>query len=110
MAKKSKSDKTLFAFLATFFSIIGFIIALIVRRDDKYVMHYAKISLVIFIFYVLFGIVSLVFSIVPVFGTVIEVAINVALCLVWILSWVYALSGEMKTIPVVSDLADKLDF
>ena len=35
-----KDDSTIYAFLATILSIIGFIIAIIAKKDDKYVMYY----------------------------------------------------------------------
>jgi hypothetical protein len=35
-----KDDSTIYAFLATILSIVGFIIAIIAKRDDKYVMYY----------------------------------------------------------------------
>ena len=50
---KKINDKKLHAFLASFFTIIGFIIALILWKDDKYVMFYAKQGLILFIGYVL---------------------------------------------------------
>ena len=45
-----KKDKTLFAFVTTFLSIVGFIIALLAWKKDKYVMHYAKISLAVYVY------------------------------------------------------------
>ena len=56
-AKLNSDSKTL-AFIAAFFGIIGFIIAIIAKRDDKYVMYYAKHSLVIFIIAVIAGVIG----------------------------------------------------
>ena len=52
MVKKTKridDDRKLYAFISSFFTIVGFIIALILWRKDKYIMHYAKHGLVLFI-------------------------------------------------------------
>ncbi|MCX5704306.1 MAG: hypothetical protein NT066_07465, partial [Candidatus Omnitrophica bacterium] len=55
-AIRKDDDSKLFAWLATFFLIIGFIIALVTKKDNKYVMFYAKQSLVIFIAWIILGI------------------------------------------------------
>ncbi len=108
--KKSKdNDKTLFAFLATFLSIIGFIIALITKRDDKYVMYYAKQSLVIFVIGAIAGFLVLFIKWIPIMGTLINFALSILIFIIWLLSWLYALSGEEKYIPFVSDWAEKVN-
>ncbi len=106
MAKKD--NKILFAFLATFLSIIGFIIALLVNREDKYVMYYAKQSLVIFIIALIAGAITGIFGWIPIIGWIISFAINIIIIIAWFLSWLYALSGEKKEIPIVSDFAEKI--
>ena len=106
--KKEQEDKKLFAFLATFLSIIGFVIALIAKRKDKYVMYYAKQSLVIFIIGVVAGILGNLIDWIPIIGMIIKFALGVLVFIVWLLSWIYALSGEQKEIPIVSDWAEKI--
>ena len=110
MAKKSvKSNKTddkiLFAFLATFLSIIGFIIALIEKKDDKYVMFYAKQSLIVFIVGAALGIIAKIFLTLPIIGSLINAAVGIIIFILWLLSWIYALSGEEKQVPVVGNYA-----
>ena len=102
-----KDEAILYAFLATFLSIIGFVVALIAKRDDEYVMHYAKISLVVFIIGAVAGILSGIFLIFPIIGKIIQFALGVIVFIIWLLSWFFALSGERKSIPIVSDLANK---
>jgi uncharacterized membrane protein len=106
---KSKDDKKLFAFLATFLSIIGFIISLIAKREDKYVMFYAKQSLVLFIVMVIGGIIASLLMILPIIGGIIYWSIEIALCILWIISWIYALSGEEKEVPFVGKYAEKIN-
>jgi len=115
MAKKDvkkpekKDDKILFAFLAAFLSIIGFVVALIIKRDDKYVMHYAKQSLVIFIIGAISSILTSILGWIPIIGWIISTALGIIVFIIWLLSWIYALSGEQKTIPIVSDWAKKIN-
>jgi len=108
--KLNKNDRILFAFLATFLSIIGFIIAILSKRQDKYVMFYARQSLIIFIISVILGISGKALEILPIVGTLINVAIGLLVFLMWIVSWLYALTGEEREIPIVSEFAEKIRF
>ena len=102
------NNQVLFAFLATFLSIVGFVIALIVKRNDKYVMFYAKQSLVIFIIGIIAGIIEKVLLLISIIGPIINFALGIIVLILWLLSWVYALSGKMKNIPIVSDWTKKI--
>ncbi len=101
----SSDDSRLFAFIATFLSIIGFIIALIFKKEDKYVMFYAKQSLGLFIVYLI----SLIAMIIPLIGDFISRVMSVVFIVLWIFSWIYSLSGKTKKVPIVGKYADKID-
>ena len=111
MAKKSvkkpkkDDDRKLFAFLATFLSIVGFIIALATKKNDKYVMHYAKQSLVIFLVFLLGWIVMIV----PLIGWVIGPIVDIIGLVFWVISWIYALTGEVKEVPIVGKYAKSIN-
>ena len=105
----SDDDKILFAFLAAFLSIIGFLLALVIRKDDKYVMFYAKQSLVIFVIGAIAGIMGNAVKIIPIIGTIIYGALFVLIFIAWFLSWIYALSGKEKTIPIISYWTEKVN-
>jgi len=107
MAKKTKrgDDKKLFAFLATFFTIVGFIIALVAKREDKYVMFYAKHGLVLFIGSIAIGIVAWI----PIVGWITGPILWIFLVVLWVIAWINALSGKQKRTFIISDLADKID-
>ncbi len=107
-ASKLNNDRILYAFLATFLSIIGFIIAILVKKDDDYVMHYAKQSLVIFIAGLAVGILSLVLKLIPILGGIISVLASLLVAVIWVISWIYSLSGEMKEVPVIGQFGEKI--
>ena len=109
VTKKENDDKKLFAFLATFLSIVGFLIALIAKKDNKYVMFYAKQSLVIFIAAIIGAAINMIIKWIPIFGWIVTTAINISILVLWILSWVFSLSGEEKKIPLVSEYAEKIN-
>jgi len=98
---KKQDDKILFAFLATFFTIIGFILALILKKQDKYVMFYAKQGLVLFIGQVIIGVLTpFLFFLSPVLW--------ILWIIIWVLSWINALSGETRNTFLIGDLAKKI--
>lgn len=105
-ARAKEDDTKVFAFLATFLSIIGFIIALLVKKENKYVMFYAKQSLVVFIVFVI----AWVCMIIPVIGWIIGWIIEVIAIVLWIISWIYALSGTEKEVPLIGQYAEKFNF
>jgi len=108
--EKKKDDRILFAFLATFLSIIGFVIALAAKKQDKYVMFYAKQSLVIFIIGAVAGVLGMILGVIPIMGWIIHFALNIVIFILWLLSWIYALSGEQKAVPVVGEWGKKFNF
>lgn len=107
-APSKQDDSKTFAFLATFLSIIGFVIALVTKKDDKYVMFYAKQSLILFIANI---IVYAVGAIIPIIGWFIIMPIGgLVIFVLWIISWLNALSGEEKELPVIGKFAEKFNF
>ena len=102
---KTQDEQKLFAFLATFLSIVGFIIAIIAKKNDKYVMYYAKQSLIVFIAFI----VSEIVHIVPVVGKIASGILYVITIVLWIFSWVYALSGKTKETPIIGQYGETIN-
>lgn len=104
MAKKSSKndDRKVFAWLATFLTIIGFVIALITKKNDDYVMFYAKQGLVLFIGQIIISILPALFFFR--FYAIKEI-LWIFWVILWIISWVNALSGEKRNTWLVADLA-----
>jgi|TARA_Y100000310_G_scaffold14273_1_gene14483 uncharacterized membrane protein len=105
MAKKTKrigdDDRKLYAFISSFFTIVGFIIALILWRKDKYIMHYAKHGLVLFI-------AQAVIIVLGPFLYFLSSVLWVLWVILWIVSWMNSFSGKMKKTFLIGDLADKI--
>jgi|TARA_B100001079_G_scaffold243962_1_gene230915 uncharacterized membrane protein len=105
MAKKTKrigdDDKKLYAFISSFFTIVGFIIALILWRKDKYIMHYAKHGLVLFI-------AQAVIIVLGPFLYFLSSVLWVLWVILWIVSWMNSFSGKIKKTFLIGDLADKI--
>ena len=102
---KLSEDSKLFAFLAVFLSIIGFVIALLAKKEDKYVMYYAKQSFVLFICFLIVSAVGLI----PIVGWISSPILAVLVFILWIIVLVNSLSGEIKETPVVGIYGNKLN-
>ena len=98
---KKEDDKKLFAFLASFFTIIGFIIAIILWKKDRYVMFYAKQGLVLFIGQIIIAVLT------PVLFLLTSV-LWVFWIILWAVTWINALSGKLKDTIIIGDLAKKI--
>ena len=105
ISKKVSSESKLFAFIATFFTLLGFLIAIVAKRKDKYVMHYAKNGLVIFLLFFVIRIFDWTFGIIPFYGSTITFFMSTGVVILWLASWIYALSGDKSNIIIVSDIA-----
>jgi len=103
--KLASNESQLFAFLATFLTIIGFIIALVAKRDDKYVMFYAKQGLVLFIIQI---IISIVDGIPFLGGFLFEPILWILFIVAWFIAWANALSGKMKNTWLIGKFAKKI--
>jgi len=103
MAKSS--DSKLFAFLAVLLSIVGFLIALLSKKKDKYVMHYAKQSLVLFICLIAINALMMV----PILGWMLGMVLWLVWVVLWMITIVYSLSGDKKETPLIGKYAKKID-
>ena len=103
------SDTKLFALLGIVLTIVGFILALLVKKDNKYVMFYAKQGLVLFIAAVVANVVGVVMSFIPIIGNLVYGVLWVLVVILWVLGIIYSLSGEEKDLPIIGGLARKIN-
>jgi uncharacterized membrane protein len=92
-----------------FFAVISYIsflciIALVLKKENKFALYHAKQGLVLFVFEV----VSFVLSIIPILGWLIKVLGLLVFTLVALWGILQALMGNYSRIPLISDIADKI--
>lgn len=105
----SKEDeKKLTAFIVIGFSILGFILAYATKKHDKYIMFYAKQSLIIFFTWIIIGAVSYTTNIIPIIGGIITGAMTIFGVLIWIICMLYSLSGKEKKVPIIGEIAEDI--
>lgn len=107
---QDKENYKLLAFIATFLSIIGFIIILLTKTQNKYVKHYARQSLVVFIFMLICFLISQVALFIPIIGEYIELVLNLLVIAAWLISWVYSLMNKMLEVPVIGKYGRSINF
>ena len=112
MAKKrmGKADESkLYAFLGVFLTVIGFIIVLATKKDDKYAMFYGKQGLILFLAWIVVWFAAIILAFIPFLGWLIMGAAYLCMVLLWVIGIIYSLSGEMKEIPVIGQFARKIN-
>jgi uncharacterized membrane protein len=92
-------NSKIFAFLAVFLGIIGFLIVFLLKKDDAYAMYYAKQSLVIFIGMIISSVLMVV---------LVGLLLYVVMIVLWLLALINSLSGEMKPTPIIGKFADSI--
>ncbi len=105
MKSNKNSDNKLWAFVAVFFGIIGFLLVFLLQRKNKYAMFYAKESLALFLIGVLIGFTGSM----PFVGWV-SVPLSIGMFVLWIFGIVYAISGEKQHVPLTGELAKQFTF
>ena len=114
MVRKSSGlndDSKTWAWLAAFLSVLGFILVILSdKKKDKYVMYYAKQSLVVFVALVVIAILNNILIWIPIVGWLVMVVLNIIGFILWLLSWLNALSGEMKETWLVGKFAKEINF
>jgi len=104
-----KGDKKLQAFITTFLSLLGFVIALVAWRKDKYVMFYAAQSIVVFVIAIIASVIQNILLFIPILGWIINAALGILVFILWLISWLNALSGEMKEVPMFGKWGRKIN-
>jgi uncharacterized membrane protein len=99
-----KDDEKLFAFLGAFFVLIGFLLVLSLRKENKYAMFYAKQGLVLFIAAVIFSI----FSRIPLIGWIFSTILLICWIILWVITFVNSLYGKEINTFLVGELAKKI--
>jgi uncharacterized membrane protein len=107
--KKEIEEGKIFAFLGIFLTLIGFLIVLIAKKENKYAMHYAKQGLVLFIAYFAVMIVIMFIGWIPIIGWLITTALWIGMLILWVIGIIYSLSGEEKDIPIIGEMAKKIN-
>src|SRR3989344_2430614 len=82
----------------------------VVKRDNKYVMFYAKQSLGLFIVWVVVAVIGSVLKIIPAIGDVIYGFAMILFIILWVFGLVYSLSGEMKEVPILGSYVRSFRF
>jgi uncharacterized membrane protein len=85
---------------------ILFIVPLVTKKDSKFAVEHAKQGLVLFIAEIIVWVISYI----PFVGYIIGIVCGIALFLVALLAFIYAIQGKFWKIPFVYDFAKSFKF
>ncbi len=97
-------DENLEALLTYVLGWITGIVFLLAEKKSKFVKFHALQSTITF---GSISILLIVFGFIPVLGVLIDVLIDIAAVILWILLMIKAYSGEKYKLPIVGDIAEK---
>jgi len=97
------------AFLGIFLPLLGYFINLIIKSDNKYVMHYSNQGLILFFFGLLLTLAAKIIISLVIPLTLINDIVWILLLVIWVIGWINALSGEMRSTLIIGDLAKKFN-
>lgn len=117
-SSKEVEDGKAFAFLGVFLGLIGFVIVLLTKKENKYAMYYAKQGLVLtiacIIVWIPLWIILFILAFIPVigwiFGWILAAVFWVFFLVLWFIGWINALSGVEKPIPLIGQFGEKFKF
>ena len=96
MTEQLSNDSKLFAALSYLWLLS--VVMLVLKKDDEFVKFHAKQGTVIFV-------VSIILWFIPIIGWLLQIAVLIAV----VIGFLKAYSGERFKMPVVGDLADKIN-
>jgi len=101
MSEAEINDGKIFGFVA-YLGLIGFIVVLLTKKDNKFAIYHAKQSLVL----IIVSIISSFIIWIPIIGW----AVGIAELVLVIMGIVNALNGQAKPLPIIGKFADKFNF
>ena len=96
MTEQLSNDSKLFAALSYLWLLS--VVMLVLKKDDEFVKFHAKQGTVIFV-------VSIILWFIPIIGWLLQIAVLIAV----VIGFLKAYSGERFKLPVIGDLADKIN-
>lgn len=96
MPEEKKSDSNLMAALSYLWILS--VVMLLLKKEDKFVQFHAKQGLVLFLC-------SMVLWVIPIIGWLLNMVVTIAV----IVGFIMAIQGKEYKMPVVGDLAEKIN-
>lgn len=98
-------EEKLWGFLAWLLSIVGAILALVLKPGYRYARYWAYLSISFFILIVIASVVNSILSLIPFVGWLLAALVALGLLIIWILGIIKSLQPLWWRPPVVYDIA-----
>ena len=107
MSEVEIGEGKLFAVLAYLFGIIGFLIVVLAKKDNRFALYHAKQVLVLIISGFIVGVVGII----PIIGWFIVLPLGcLLLFILGIMGIINAATGVEKPLPIIGKFAEKFNF
>jgi uncharacterized membrane protein len=101
-------DEKLWGLLAWILSIIGAILALVLKPGYRYTKYWAYLSLSFFIIIIIASIINGILMFIPFIGWILASLISLAIVILWIIGIIKSLQLTWWKPPVIYDIAKAL--
>uniref|UniRef100_A0A7C5XNG3 DUF4870 domain-containing protein n=1 Tax=Ignisphaera aggregans TaxID=334771 RepID=A0A7C5XNG3_9CREN len=101
-------DEKLWGLLAWILSIIGAILALVLKPGYRYAKYWAYLSLSFFIIIIIASIINGILALIPFIGWILAGLISLAIVILWIIGIIKSLQLTWWKPPVIYDIAKAL--
>jgi uncharacterized membrane protein len=108
MENSQSSDNGKTVAVISYFTLLGWIIALILHNGNKTRLgaYHLRQTLGLMVIVIAVSIFRYILNMIP-FGGLIGLGLNIGLLVFWILGLISAISGQEKPIPIIGDLCQK---
>lgn len=105
VSEEISEEEKMWGFIAWLLSVVGAVMALILKPNYRYVKYWAYLSISFFIIIIAASIITGILNFIPVIGWLINALIGLALLILWVLGLIKSLGREYWKPPIIYDLA-----
>ncbi|MFT4205228.1 MAG: DUF4870 domain-containing protein [Chitinophagaceae bacterium] len=104
------ADNSKLVAIISYFSLVGWLIALILNNSNKTSLgsYHIRQSLMILICVAILGVASWILLLIPIVGWIAAAVLGIGLFVLWIIGLVNAINGQEKPLPIIGDKANEL--
>lgn len=103
--QKISEDEKLWGFLAWLLSVVGVILALLLKPSYRYAKYWAYLSASFFITIIIGAVLTVILSLIPIIGWIATALIYIAIIVTWIIGIIRSLQPSWWKPPLIYDIA-----
>ena len=101
-------EERIWGFIAWLLSIVGAVLALLLKPGSRYVRYWSYLSISFFIVLLVALVLGFIVSFIPIISFLIDILIKLSIVIVYIIGITKSLTGEMWQPPIIYGIATLL--